>query len=158
MKHYTREEILKNDLAHAASEYPQDSITPDRDGETYTERHAMCGQITVRSWRDWEGIMAARRILFSLPHGSGVNYDWHIDQHKSNRRKFTCANAYDAMDEYGGYCHCCPFSVTVEVDSETQRMSVLRFNFHGNREYTCCGFGLREYLQDLIWESLDARA
>lgn len=40
-------------------------------------------------------------IIDMLPHGSGINYDWHVVI--KDNETILCHNCYDTMDEYGSY-------------------------------------------------------
>lgn len=90
----------------------------------------------------------AESIIDKLPHGSGINYTWRYDVLKNGKVKFY--NSYDAMDEWGGYCHVYDFTITIQPSHESD----FTFSFCGQRERVCCGYGLRDYLEETIYESL----
>ena len=88
----------------------------------------------------------------ALPNGSGINGDWTFGQHWDSSR-FTCYNSFEAKDEGGGHCHDWDFNVTVDVKSD--KLEFVHFSFQGQRELACCGSGLRDYLENYLWESLE---
>ena len=95
----------------------------------------------------------ARVIHEALPHGSGIDYTWHIMQLSTEARRFHCYNAYHAMTEHGFYCHVYDFRVTVDILAGGElKMGYLAM---GYRELACCGYGLRDYLESTIWEACD---
>jgi len=101
-------------------------------------------------------------IKNNLPHGSGVNYDWMM-QNKSVITEegriigveYIFSNKYDTMTEFGMYCCVIPFNVSVEV----------KFNDSGELDFTCrlfsvenvdckvCGgtADVEDYLADLFY-------
>ena len=82
-------------------------------------------------------------LVDTLPHGSGINYNWHVDV--TNRRIYAY-NSYDAMDEWGGYCHVYPIKVI--FNRKDHKMLDVKMT---GRELKCCGYGLRDYLSDLFF-------
>ena len=94
-----------------------------------------------------------------LPHGSGIDYDWSFNIQQNGL--IQCHNSYHAMDEYGGYCHVYDFSMKIKptilnpdfivsnVDNPL-KFEYVSFSFKGQKEYSCCGYGLREYLIDTV--------
>lgn len=101
-----------------------------------------------------KGKSLINRLFNILPHGSGIDYTWHITQHIAKPNRFTCSNAYHAMDEYGGYCHSYDFRVTIDYNPDTDSFVFVRFSFCGQRENNCCGFGLVDYLVDTLIYSI----
>lgn len=155
-----------------------------------------------------ESLELCQSLSDKLPHGSGINYTWHIN--RSNNRLFYASNSFDAMDEYGGYCHIyqftgiykyhgidkfkeCPYCINEYNDKPGYRtlfdlqrygmtietftnypdivmdsglyikcklcddgkiklptFELIRVNWHGQKEYTCCGYGLRDYLFETL--------
>jgi len=153
------------------------------------------------------------RLANLLPHGSGINYKWHIWQAKQNKSIWYASNNYSAMDEWGGYCHTYKFTARYQINyspitrcqycngngiryllefekynwdfsieesrklfQERNNHALINFdsgfmlcnvcygngynhnpftltniNFHGQNEYTCCGYGLIDYL----WQTLE---
>ena len=97
----------------------------------------------------------ARIIYEALPHGSGIDYTWHVMQLKTKPRRFHCYNRYHAMDEWGGYCDIYDFVAIVDIlDTGGLQLHNLTFTW-GSREYSCCGYGLKEYLGELLAEVLE---
>jgi len=113
----------------------------------------------------------------SLPHGSGINGEWYLTYIKRGK-KFYASNHYEAMNEQGTYCHIYDFTLTLEkveltmqewetLDNQAAKMGkepknirpnkfeITRLNFHGQREYACCGSGLKDYLWQTVQEGLD---
>jgi len=91
-----------------------------------------------------------------LPHGSGIDYDWSYTIQKNGL--INAHNSYHAMDEYGGYCHIYDFSVKIEpvLNKPNILLSQLSFkfvslSFKGQKEYLCCGYGLRDYLTECFY-------
>lgn len=93
-----------------------------------------------------------KKLLDILPHGSGINGNWHIDYLKNG--KIQAHNFYEGMNESGMYCHTADFTVTLHINH------LFQFTFdnlhltHGSREYTCCLYDIKSYLSDLIAECL----
>src|SRR3990167_10506751 len=87
-----------------------------------------------------------------LPHGSGINGDWSFDILKNGN--IVCHNTYEAMNEGGYYCHFYDFSVTVKT-LENDKFQWVKFSFKGNKEHSCCGWGLQDYLADTLSYSLE---
>ena len=84
-----------------------------------------------------------------LPHGSGIDYDWHI---YATRTGYRCENSYHAMDGWGGYCCVNDFTAVVARDAagkwDLRRVMLHDYNRHAHN------YGLREYLEDTIYQSL----
>jgi hypothetical protein len=89
------------------------------------------------------GIKQCEALLDLLPHGSGINSDWHI---KKTGKRFSCTNTYEAMDENGMYCHNYKFTVYYKINGKT--FDFININFHSQRELSCCGYGIIDYLAD----------
>jgi hypothetical protein len=92
-----------------------------------------------------------REIEERLPHGSGINGDWHFEE---TQRSVRCLNTYSAMDEWGGYCHDYPVVVTIPKYSGFPALTEMRTVVRG-RQLGCCGSGLEHYLDETIYESLN---
>lgn len=93
------------------------------------------------------GLKQCQTLADLLPHGSGINGNWKI---KKTGNKFVCSNYYQAMDEYGGYCHDYDFTVTINL--QDGKFEYCKFIIQ--TELECCGYGLDDYLQDTIAESI----
>jgi len=106
-----------------------------------------------RSRNEEKALRAAETIHNALPHGSGINDSWHIAQLASKRNRFHCGNTYHAMTSGGMYCHSYNFFVSIDVlpngQLEFQRLTMY------DREHACCGYGLREYLEETIAGAID---
>lgn len=101
---------------------------------------------------DWTQFTEAELDLIAkLPHGSGIDYDWHGE--KLGNGKVRASNAYHAMDDAGFYRQSFDFSITFRADSPSE----FRLMFHGcNPEKVSYGYGLRDYLEDTIADCLIA--
>jgi len=95
-----------------------------------------------------------KNLMEILPHGSGINWDWKIKPMVTLPNRFECSNGFEAMAESGMYCHNYDFTVFVDWNPDSEKFSMVRFSFHGQREKSCCGFGLVEYIQDTIYYAL----
>jgi hypothetical protein len=93
------------------------------------------------------GIKQCETLANILPHGSGINGDWHI---KKTGKKFICSNCYSAMDDMGGYCHDYDFTVTITL--QNSKFEYVKMVMQSELE--CCGYGLDDYLQDTIAETI----
>jgi hypothetical protein len=80
-----------------------------------------------------------------LPHGSGIDSDWHFDE---TSRMVRATNTYSAMDDFGGYCH--DYTFTVNIPKRAGIMQLDQFRVTMGREYVCCGYGVKMYLEDTI--------
>ena len=84
------------------------------------------------------------RLRDILPHGSGINFDYEIEQ-KSKR--IYIRNAWDYMDEYGLYDDIFPFVVCYE----NGRFKYLHFVGCTRTQYRKIEYaGLRDYLETLF--------
>jgi len=97
---------------------------------------------------DWESLSEKEQdIAYSLPHGSGIDYDWTFERLQNGKIVFS--NAYHFMNECGMYVGSLDFSVTVDVDDPMD----FRLTFNG---LTSTGYrwvdrlGLRDYLEDTL--------
>ena len=110
-------------------------------------------------------VAQASQLADMLPHGSGVDSDWFINQLHDPRKQseFDCRASHHSMDEVGGYCHWYDFRARVRCtgghskggDPTTYDFQLIKLELKsGQWERACCGFGLRDYLYDLIAESL----
>jgi len=82
-----------------------------------------------------------------LPHGSGIDADWHLEK---KGEVILASNSYHAMDEYGGYCDWWDF--TVELKIVGGKVEIGDITFADDLEDCPCG----DVLDDLIWQSLNA--
>ena len=104
-------------------------------------------------------IIVMKTLADILPHGSGINADWHVKQMKRKTWRWTAINAYHAMDEAGGYCHYYPIEVTIDAewhpdeDGAEVKIRIVDVYVYG-RERNCCGFGLKEYIDNTVYYSL----
>jgi hypothetical protein len=83
-----------------------------------------------------------------LPHGSGINGTWNFQTLKNG--KILASNCYDAMNEYGMYCHYYDFTAVYTFD-QNDGYTLEKINFHGQKEHACCGYGLKDYLTDTLY-------
>jgi hypothetical protein len=96
--------------------------------------------------------MNIREIEERLPHGSGINGDWHFEESQRMIRAF---NVYSAMDEFGGYCHDYRFVVDILKVAGKPMLDNFRVRLL-SRKLKCCGYDLRSYLDDTIYPLLTA--
>ena len=81
-----------------------------------------------------------------LPHGSGINYDYEIEQ-KGKGKKIYIRNAWDYMDENGFYDDVFPFVVCFE----NGRFKYLHFVGCTRTQYRKIEYAdLRDYLEMLF--------
>jgi len=74
-------------------------------------------------------------IIDVLPHGAGIDCDWHIE--KSTGLNFTCNNAYHVLDGNGFYCGYVNFQVLFNANTKEFELSLNRENIEEiYREYT----------------------
>lgn len=86
-------------------------------------------------------------IAQKLPHGSGIDGDWTIEE-KGN--KIYAYNSYHCMDEYGGYCGWQDFYIVMTKNNPKN----FKLHFQGN-QYLAQKYMLRDYLEDAISMSLE---
>ncbi len=89
----------------------------------------------------------ARRIAEALPHGSGIDSDWHIEE-KGN--KIYAYNSYHCMDECGMYCGWQDFYVVIPITD----LKNFKLHFQGG-QYLAQKYMLRDYLEDTILYALE---
>ena len=88
-------------------------------------------------------------LLEALPHGSGIDCDWHFDF--SKEKQIVCSNSYHRMNDVGYYCGYIDFSIIIKADHR-DIFGKLDFRITGN-------FGknqdIKDYLEDTIAYCLD---
>lgn len=90
-------------------------------------------------------------IIDALPHGSGIDYDWHIS--KNTRGRVVCHNGYHFMDEWGSYVGTIDFSFRFDVaDADSGR---LMFHTTPGGRYWANKLDLGDYLGTMLCELLD---
>ena len=83
-------------------------------------------------------------MLQALPHGSGLDTDWHYDGDKCNAERVTLTISYHNMDEQGGYCGWSDLVITI-------RPSLI----HGTVLRITGGDSLlKDYLYDILTSAL----
>lgn len=87
-------------------------------------------------------------VAEKLPHGSGINSDWHLTETKD---KIYAFNSYDTMDEHGFYGP----SVNFTVAMPKRNLKDLRLSFGKGSHYWVQKYALRDYLEDQISFSLE---
>lgn len=102
------------------------------------------------------------RLLKCLPHGSGIDCTWEIEQ-KSGYWK--CSNSFHCMNDVGFYVGFADFSLIVRNKPEILNpknpqysFETVDFNlhFHGNHmRYWVEKLDLRDYLSELFAQVLD---
>ena len=86
----------------------------------------------------------AEAIVAVLPHGSGINFDYEIEQ---KGKRIYIHNAWDYMDENGYYDDVFPFVVCYE----NGRFKYLHFAGCTRKQYRKIEYaGLRDYLETLF--------
>jgi hypothetical protein len=96
--------------------------------------------------KHWDNIR--QTLLDVLPHGSGIDSDWHFED---NGNYIKCHNSYHRMNDVGMYDGWIGFSIYIRTD---------RRNIFGNLAWRIVGtFGkhqdIKEYLDDLFTETLN---
>jgi len=82
------------------------------------------------------------RLYQSLPHGSGIDLDWYIEE---TRKSFRCYNGYHCMDENGFYEGWADFVLIVPKANPLE----FKLQFRGRRsQYLARKHMLRDYLED----------
>ena len=94
-------------------------------------------------------IVTEEKLLDRLPHGRGIDCDWEITFHKNGN--ITCKNFFHAMTEHGYYDGYMPFTVKIFV---TDGYIDCKVTCNENRRPSF--YGLKEYLNELIYFSLPA--
>ena len=93
--------------------------------------------------------MDKEQLLERLPHGSGFNGDWYIEEGKD---KFVASNFYQVMNETGFYVGSADFKLHIP------KASIIDFKLHftgKDAQYLNRYYCLRVYLEDTIAESLN---
>lgn len=83
-------------------------------------------------------------LLNTLPHGSGIDYDWTIEEKKG---KIICHNAWHYMNEQGFYDGILPFRIVITKDDINLHFEGL----NGDGWYRVRKGYIRQYLEDLFW-------
>ena len=86
--------------------------------------------------------MNKEQLREQLPHGSGINGDWHIEEQTD---KYIACNVYEPMNEAGFYDGVAHFTLIIPKD-ETVNF-VLHFNGRQS-QYLNQKHLLRDYLED----------
>lgn len=63
-------------------------------------------------------IITEEKLIDLLPHGSGIDCDWIITEHKNGN--VTAKNYYHSMNEHGGYDGYMPFTVRIYKVKKTK--------------------------------------
>jgi hypothetical protein len=88
-----------------------------------------------------------RNLASALPHGSGIDGDWYIEEKGD---KIIATNSYHAMDEYGGYIGWQDFKLIIsKKDPEN-----FKLQFTGDRYIIRKDPQLRNYLEDTFAYSI----
>lgn len=82
-------------------------------------------------------------------HGSGINYDWGIEETGTS---FRASNQYDTMDEAGYYDIAVPFTV---IFPKNESMGEFKLQFESGFHHDVEKYALREFLEDTIAYMLD---
>lgn len=80
-----------------------------------------------------------------IPSGSGINYDYEINESKDY---FLVKNKYDIMDEYGSYIGTIPFTIYInKIDGTMKNIYFNNLNSHGR--YLTIKYDIKNYLIDI---------
>ena len=80
-----------------------------------------------------------------LPHGSGIDYDWQIEE---TEKHFICRNAWHYMNANGYYDGILPF--TLKINKANFADFKLTFSVNSAGRYRVNKGMIREYLEDLF--------
>jgi hypothetical protein len=124
----------------------------EKTGGMWEETHHPWSKV----WADnAESADLAMELAEALPHGSGIDYAWAIEQ--SGDMRFSCTNSYHGMDEFGGYVMPVEFTAEVVVEDGqfvVQDITVLAPSFDDWEDdpetYPACWEGLDDYLFETI--------
>ena len=115
------------------------------------DAYCRCCKTDNGDWIDkhWDTITEA--LLEALPHGSGIDYDWHFYSHGKADQDLACSNAYHRMNDVGCYCQVIDFQVIIK-HGVRDMFGKIMFRIVGQ-------FGkhqdLKDYLCEIIHESLE---
>lgn len=84
----------------------------------------------------------------ALPHGSGINYDWTLDERKD---RIYASNSYDTMDGGGFYGPAVGFNIMIPKKNPRE----FTLHFVKGDHYLAEKYMLRDYLEDIIRDALD---
>jgi len=100
-----------------------------------------------------ELVAKIQRIVKALPHGSGIDGNWHVEiPVRSKVLRFQ--NFYHCMTEEGFYDDFCYFSVLINPDDENIAFN-MKLIFNGQKSQRLAQkYCLREYLEEMIAASL----
>jgi hypothetical protein len=98
------------------------------------------------------------KIVEALPHGSGINDPWVLEEKFSaNHWRVIARNVYYGMNEWGMYDGACPFAIHFEVvgSRSSPKLVLNKITYTGNPpRWKSWYWGLREYLYELILEAI----
>lgn len=97
-----------------------------------------------------KSLLDCKQIMDALPHGSGINYRWIVDD---KGRYYRCQNAYDFMDENGFDDCVMPFFITIPKKNP-DCFKLHFFDMNGHRSYMMRKYGIRDYLETEIYNSM----
>tara|TARA_Y100000310_G_scaffold227417_1_gene229674 strand:- start:207 stop:500 length:294 start_codon:yes stop_codon:yes gene_type:complete len=92
--------------------------------------------------------MTNEQLFNKLPHGSGINGEWRIEERTSD---FRTSNFYEPMNEAGFYDGIAHFTIIIP------KAKPENFNLHFNgkhSQYYNKKYQLRDYIEDTIHEAL----
>jgi hypothetical protein len=81
---------------------------------------------------------------YTLPHGSGIDYDWYWSENDSII-EFT--NHYHTMDEQGYYCCVIPFKVKMEVIKDCLTVKSIEVKAYN------CDLCYTDDLENYLWDT-----
>ena len=105
------------------------------------------GKDAVYNWQTKPVKDRADRIANLLPHGSGINGYWSVEEHDTY---WTCRNSYDTMNEGGYYDYTVHFSLVIPKRNPQD----FRLHFHGY-QYPVQKYNLRDYLEFEFAQAID---
>lgn len=89
----------------------------------------------------------AKKIANALPHGSGIDGDWHIEEKGNN---IYAGNSYHCMDDVGYYVGWQDFYLIIPKSNPKN----FKLHFKGD-QYLARKYMLRDYLEDTFAYALE---
>ncbi len=88
------------------------------------------------------------KIKEALPHGSGINYQWDVED---KRKYYGAYNSFDVLNEYGAEIGVADFQLIIPKREPME----FRLHFKGQRSgYLAYYYGLRMFLEDIFADSI----
>ena len=90
------------------------------------------------------------QIVAMLPHGSGIDCDWDINQWETTPLELVLENEYHAMDEYGMYYGYFPFQVHFDIRDG----KILRIDVDDISDEDLMNCPALDGLEDYLWDTI----